>query len=193
MTTASDHSVQDEIIQASPLIKLDLASGQVPREGFEGVDAFAPNAKYKINLLKFPWPWMDSSVDEIHCSHFIEHIPMEEYEGQDLLFAFFDECYRILKPNSTMTVICPSARSNRAFQDPTHRRFIVGETFLYFNAEWREMNKLNHYNVNCNFVSQIIPLVIPEVHQYEPQVQKLWINHYWNVVADWQALLQVIK
>lgn len=175
------------------LIKLDLASGQSPREGYEGVDAFAPNAKYQVDLLKFPWPWADSSVDAIHCSHFIEHIPMEERNGKDMLFCFFDECYRILKPNAEMTVICPSARSNRAFQDPTHRRFIVAETFLYFDAEWRKQNKLDHYNVSCNFTAKISPMLTADTQKEDPVVLKRLINHYWNIVHDWRADLKTIK
>lgn len=174
-------------------IKLDLACGQTPREGFEGVDAYAPNVKYKINLLQFPWPWQDSSVDEIHSSHFIEHIPMEVREEKDLLFCFFDECYRILKPEGLMTVICPAARHNRAFQDPTHRRFIVAETFLYFNAEWRNANKLDHYHVNCNFNAKITPIIPADVMQKDPVTRNHLINHCWNVVADWHVVLQKIK
>lgn len=175
-------------------INLDLACGQSPREGFESVDAFAPNAKYKVNLLKFPWPWADSSVDEIHCSHFIEHIPMEEVDGKDMLFAFFDECYRILKPTGKMTVICPSARSNRAFQDPTHRRFIVAETFLYFNAEWRLANKLDHYHVNCNFKSTVIPMVLQAaIDQKKPEELNMMVHHYWNITLDFQGTLIPIK
>lgn len=74
---------------ASNLIKLDLACGQTPKEGYEGVDMYAPNAKYKINLNEFPWPWADSSVDAIYCAHFIEHIPAEDLNGKDRLFCFF--------------------------------------------------------------------------------------------------------
>ena len=105
--------------------RLDLACGQSCREGFEGVDMFA-DAKHRVNLMRFPWPWADSSIDELHCSHFVEHIPMVyvspegEYRDvpastgdRDLFFAFFDECWRILKPGGLMTVIVPALRSNR--------------------------------------------------------------------------------
>jgi cyclopropane fatty-acyl-phospholipid synthase-like methyltransferase len=118
---------------------------------------------------------------------------MEEIEGKDLLFAFFDECYRILKPKGVMTVICPNARSNRAFQDPTHRRFIVAETFLYFNKEWRVMNKLDHYHVKCDFSTKVVPIVTPEVQKCEPQEQSRLIHHYWNFVLDWQAVMVATK
>lgn len=182
-----------ELNNETMLLKLDLACGQTPKEGFEGVDAYAPNVKYKIDLLQFPWPWQDSSIDEIHCSHFIEHIPMEERAGKDLLFCFFDECYRILKPNGIMTVICPNARSNRAFMDPTHRRFIVAETFFYFSENWRQKNKLDHYDVNCNFQAQVIPMIAPEIQEENKETLHRLMFLYWNTVLDWQATLKAIK
>lgn len=227
----SKESPQPPMISNTPTLgtptrelKIDLACGQTPREGFEGADLLAPNVKYKIDLLKFPWPWESDSVDELHCSHFIEHIPMEyinenhmlpvkvpggeevtgisykhpwiNRRGQDLFFAFFDECWRILKktdnpqnPKGKMTVICPCARNNRAFQDPTHRRFIVAETFLYLSREWRQINKLDHYKVDCNFGCNVNPTVPQELTLRTPEWQNLAFSAYWNTVIDWFAVL----
>ncbi|KAF0243288.1 MAG: type 11 [Planctomycetota bacterium] len=190
-------------------VRLDLACGQSPREGFEGVDIW-PGAKHQLNLLRFPWPWADNSVDELHCSHFVEHIPMAYLTPQgdlspvpttpadkDLFFAFFDECWRILKPGGLMTVIVPALRSNRAFQDPTHRRFLPAEAFLYLNRAWREANKLDHYGVACNFVGPLgdgIPAVDGQVPMEEGmralEVQIARAQTLWNVVADWVARLK---
>lgn len=185
-------------------LRLDLACGQTPREGFEGVDIWA-GAKHPLNLLQFPWPWADQSVDELFCSHFVEHIPMcyltpkGEYvhvptspEDKDLFFAFFDECWRILKPGGLFTLVLPALRSNRAFQDPTHRRFIPSETFLYLHQPWRAANRLDHYGVKCNFVAPVgdgIPAVDGQVPMEEgvraPEVQAVRFNTLWNTVADW--------
>jgi hypothetical protein len=129
-------------------------------------------------------------VDELHCSHFIEHIPMAtDPAGKDLLFAFFDECFRILKPSGRMTVLCPNARSNRAFQDPTHRRFIVAETFLYLHKPWRVANKLDHYQVDCDFHVQCDPIVPTELTLLHPEAQARRFTESWNVILDWQAVL----
>lgn len=195
------------------LVRLDLGCGKSPREGFEGVDLYADNAKHKVDLFKFPFPWEDNSVDEIHCSHFIEHLPCREVEnkdlslsknpsdetlkrlvGQDFLLAFFDECWRVLKHDSIMTVVVPNGRSDRAFQDPTHRRFIVPTTFAYLNRLWREGNRLDHYNVRCHFVDKgIIPIVFTEMTLLHPEVQQRRMNHEWNTVLDWNATLLAVK
>lgn len=193
------------------LVKLDLGSGQSPREGFEGVDvAQAEGVTHVVDLWKFPWPWADNSVDELHCSHFIEHIPMEyvgerhrskdldpvartPHAGKDLFFAFFDECFRILKHDGSMTVITPAARSNRAFQDPTHRRFIVAETFCYLSADWRKGNKLDHYRAVCNFIGNVTHTMLMEEAAKNPEAQNTRFNHYWNTVLDWHCTMKAIK
>lgn len=197
--------------------KLDLACGQTPREGFEGVDIF-PGAKHVVDLTQYPWtcscdecggkPFADSSVAELHCSHYIEHIEMVLIDAtgkvvqpgtsgyakaKDALFAFFDECYRILVPDGWLMVICPAARSNRAFQDPTHRRFIVSETFQYLWAEWRRVNKLDHYNVTCDFGAEVGWTVPQEVNAMSPEAQNMRFNNYWNAIFDWHVKLKAHK
>lgn len=180
-----------EISAPPKVVKLDLACGQSPREGFTGVDIWS-GAEVSHDLLKFPWPFEDNSVDELHCSHFVEHIPHGS-GGKDLFFAFFDECWRILKPGGTMTVIAPNARSNRGFQDPTHQRYIVAETFAYLDEDWRKANKLDHYDVLCNFKGYANPTVLVEENARAPEVQNARYTHYWNTVLDWVAVLKAVK
>lgn len=170
-------------------IKLDLGCGKNKRTGFTGVDIFS-GADIQWDLTIFPWPWDDNSVDQIYCSHFIEHLPMGFIDGQDLFFKFFDECWRILKPERFMEVICPNARSNRAFQDPTHRRFIVSETFLYLSENFRKINGLDHYLVKCNFDISVSPIISnPELQLMNPEAASRRMNENWNVVQDWSAKL----
>lgn len=183
-----------KLVKKDELVKLNLACGQDKKEGFTGVDiSEKATPDVVLDILKFPWPWKSHSVDEIHCSHFIEHIPMEtvRHNGRDkdLLFAFFDECWRVLKPDGRMMIWCPCARSNRAFQDPTHRRFIVAETFLYLAKEWRDINKLDHYAVDCNYGCNVVPIVPSEMTLLHAEAQTRRFNHEWNTVQDWQAEL----
>lgn len=207
------------LVMSSPsnALRLDLACGQSPREGFQGVDLLAPQVHHKVDLLKFPWPWKDNSVDELHCSHFVEHIHAREVEesdldlsrckenelpeggvrkdllGKDMLFAFFDECWRILKKDGRMSVIVPCLRSDRAFQDPTHRRFIPAQMFLYLHAPWRKENKLDHYRVMCNFDVKCDPVVLVEMSLYHPEAQAIKLQHYWNSIIDWTCSLVALK
>jgi predicted SAM-dependent methyltransferase len=191
------------------LRKLDLGCGQNPKEGHEGVDLYGDGAKHKVDLFKFPWPFRDGSVDEINCSHFLEHVPAREVEerdfapphagtqppaygylGQDMLFAFMDECYRILKDGAFINIIVPSGRSDRAFWDPTHRRFFMMQTFLYFNYDWRKANGLTHYRVRCNFNFDVQPTFMQEEGTKSPEALQYRYTHLWNVTADWVAKLK---
>lgn len=54
-------------------MKLDIGSGNKPREGFTGVDLYADGKgiiKAPMNAL----PFEDETVDEIYSSHSLEHI-----------------------------------------------------------------------------------------------------------------------
>jgi len=215
-------SVEVTIAKPPATRRLDLASGQNVRVGFEGVDIW-PGAQHVVNLQQYPWPFEDESVLEVNCSHYIEHIPMEmivgrrcrccgghgivRFEGsaercshcqdgvqawpaKDALFAFFDECYRILVPDGWLHVVVPAHRSDRAFQDPTHRRFITAQTFAYMNQEWRRINRLDHYNVDCNFVGNANPVVDQTLTLRHPDVAQQMIQRNWNTVIDWTASMQ---
>ena len=64
--------------QTEQLLKVDLACGTMKREGFIGIDVVQTEKTDIVHdLLKFPWPLEDASVLEFHCSHFVEHLPIE--------------------------------------------------------------------------------------------------------------------
>lgn len=187
-----------EVISTAP-VKLDLACGQNQRPGFKGVDLFT--GEPRVDLLAFPWPWADASVDEVVCSHFVEHIPMGYLDldvpgavhvlpglrRKDLFFAFFDELYRVLKPGGRAEILVPYLRSNRAFQDPTHRRFLCEESFLYLNAEWRKANGLDHYGPACDFVfapGSPQRVVDQSESVRHPEVVQQRMMGLWNVILD---------
>lgn len=178
------------------LLRLDLGSGQTPREGFEGVDLHAPNAKHRVNLWNGErWPWADNSVDELHCSHVIEHIDaIYLSNGMDALLFFFGEAWRIAKPGATFKVIWPALQSVRAFQDPTHRRFVPLQQMLYLDKNWREMNKLDHYLGGSDWVMESGTPTCSVENSKKPEVvqQRLFIES-WNFSDDFHVTLRARK
>jgi len=184
------------------VLKLSLACGSRVPEGFKGVDiAKNASADYVMDLLKFPWSqFKDNSVDEIECSHFIEHIPHGD-GYQDPFFQFFDEIYRILKPTEFdpnnpnipikgfAQIAAPYYSSNRAWWDPTHQRAISEASFLYLNKQWRIDNKLDHYPVSCDFDFSYGYVLAPEWQNRSQEVQTFATQHYLNVVSDIQVML----
>jgi len=129
------------------LLRLDLGCGDNCKEGFTGVDnAKGCGAKIKHDLTVTPWPFESDSVDEVHSSHFLEHLTGPER------ILFMDELWRVMKVGAKATFQVPYAWSNRAIQDPTHQWPPICEnSFLYFNKGWREQNKLTHYLGKCDF------------------------------------------
>lgn len=126
-------------------MKLDLGCGKNPKEGFEGVDVRAFGQKHVVDLRK-KWPWKNGSVDEVHCSHFIEHLtPAERIH-------FVNELYRVLKKDAKATFIVPHYASARAYGDLTHQWPPVSEFWLpYLDKEWRAVNAPHNDTYKCDF------------------------------------------
>lgn len=169
-------------------MKLDIACGQNKQEGFRGVDISKDSdADDFHDLTKFPWPYEDSSVEEAFTSHYVEHTP-------DLI-AFMNEVHRILKPDAQIRIVHPHLRSDRAFQDPTHTRFIPEATWHYFTKEWREANKLDHYPINGDFeIQQMFYNGFQgDWGQRAEPARQFALQHYWNVAVDLVVDLKAVK
>lgn len=130
-------------VVAAP-IRLDIGCGKNKREGFTGVDQYKmPGVDLVLDVRK-PWPWKDSTVEEIHCSHFVEHL-----SGAERVH-FVNEVHRVLKPGCKATVITPHWASNRAYGDFTHQWPPVSEMwFYYLSKKWRE-EQAPHTDVKFN-------------------------------------------
>jgi len=163
-------------------IFVDLACGDAKQQGYIGVDIVKlPGVDIVHDLEKFPWPFKDESVDEVFCSHYVEHT-------KDLM-KFMDELYRILKPEGKANIVAPYYSSMRAWQDPSHTRAISEATFLYFNKNWRVANKLGHYPITCDFDFSYGYAVDPSWVTRNEEARAFAIKHYINVITDIQVML----
>jgi len=162
--------------------KLDLACGQNRQEGFFGIDiAPGENVDAVVDLESYPWPIESDSVEEVFCSHYIEHTP-------DII-KFMEELYRILKKDGKAKFIAPYYTSMRCWQDPTHKRAISEASFLYYNKEWRKNNKLDHYPITCDFDYTYGYDMDAEFANKHDEARNFAIKHYWNVVNDIHVVL----
>lgn len=81
-------------------VRLNLGCGRDHREGWVNVDIFGEKGVDVVqNLDSHPYPWPESSVDEIYSSHVIEHLR----EPAD----FLEDCHRVLKNGGIMTLKYP--------------------------------------------------------------------------------------
>lgn len=154
-------------IKENEVIRLDFGCGKskISEQGklWIGVDSIAfpgvdlvlnltakeksvQNEDFSVTHTYKAWPWADSSVDEIHCSHFLEHLNREERVH------FVNECYRVLKLNAPCRIIVPHWASTRAYGDVTHDPFPVVEMwFYYLSDQWRSQNAPHNDFYKCNF------------------------------------------
>jgi SAM-dependent methyltransferase len=177
------------------VVKLHLACGGVHLDGYINVDVSATTKKdFHWDLFRFPYPWETSSVDEIQCHHFVEHIPhhIHGVEG-DGLIRFMEECYRILKPGASMHIRHPHPLSDGAWADPTHTRLISPTSWQYFNKEWREMAVGGVYDYKCDFemVDLGCSLFCPETTALEERLRLL--EHVPNSVDQCMAHIRATK
>lgn len=148
-----DNPSTNALIEApSGGMRIDIGCGKNKRPGFLGVDQYPMEGVDIIMDVRQRWPWDDASVDEAHCSHFLEHLTGLER------VVFMNELHRVLKPGAKATIITPHWNSQRAFGDFTHQWPPVSEMFYaYLSAEWRSSQaphtdlRWNPDGYNCNF------------------------------------------
>jgi ubiquinone/menaquinone biosynthesis C-methylase UbiE len=111
--------------------------------GFISVDITPPADQ--IVDLRDPWPWADSSVDEVRAHDVFEHLPDR--------IRTMNELHRVLKPGARATIEVPSATKGAGFaQDPTHCSPWCMNSFQYFEAgSFAHQRLARHYGITAAF------------------------------------------
>ena len=134
--------------------KIDIGCGKNKKEGFYGIDACSFEGVDLMCDLTKPWPIDDDSIEEAHCSHFLEHL-----ERRDRV-RFMNELYRVMKKDAKCTIVVPHWCSNRAYGDMSHCWPPVSEMFFYYlDKGWRKGNaphddfEFNPEGYRCDFLA----------------------------------------
>ncbi len=115
--------------------RVRLGSGRDTSPDWIDVDnVLLPSVDVVADLTHFPYPFKDSSFDELEARHILEHIP-------DTVRAI-EEIHRIAKPAGHVYIEVPYWNSEDAFTDPTHVRFFSDKSFDYFSERgaWSSFN-----------------------------------------------------
>ena len=83
-----------------------------------------------------PWPWEDSSVDEIIAHDVFEHIDNMQFRGNAGMIWTFNESWRVLKPGGKLDLIVPCLPGSAPFVDPTHKVVYHADNAFYFTERW---------------------------------------------------------
>lgn len=175
-------------VESAPL-RLDLGCGTKKKDGFWGVDVLEfEGVDLVLDIGRQPWPWADSSVDEVNCSHFVEHLNVQ---GR---IHFVNELYRVLKPLAKALVITPHGASGRAFGDLTHQWPPVHEFwYWYLDKEWRKVNAPHNNFYTCDFNVTAGYNLHPDILKRNAEFQQFAVTFYKEASQDLIATLVAKK
>ena len=109
-------------------MKLNLGCGTDYRQGWVNVDSGNVNCDVKHDIQRFPWPFEESSVDEILMKHVLEHVSKPNF------IPLMKEIYRVCKNSAIVIIEAPYAGSDNFWTDPTHELPLTTRTFDYFDS-----------------------------------------------------------
>lgn len=145
--------------------KLNIGCGHDIKEGYINLDkAKIPGVDVVHDLDIYPWPFEDSTFDEVFGMDVIEHV-------KDLVKAMM-EIKRISKNNAVVRLIVPYWHSSGAFY-PNHNYFFNVDSMKFFTDEKRS------YDRYPGFKLEKIGLVPSKIGKFIPQLpvpRKLFPN-----------------
>lgn len=173
-------------------MRLNLGAGDRRIEGFVSVD-IAPPADQIVDLSG-PWPWPDSSVDEVLAFDVCEHIgdwistpdlghPFHP-RGTNGRIHFMNELHRVLKPGALATIETPDAsRGVGYWQDPSHVSPWCRSTFKYFeHGSFAHTRLAKSYGITAAFK-------IVEMKELGPMPAEGFGKMVWKI----RAVLEAVK
>lgn len=182
-----------QTMEAPPktLLKLDLGCGKNKKEGFKGVDQYQMPGVDVVADLTERWPFEDSSVEEVHCSHFLEHLTAKQR------CHLMNELARVLIPGGKATIITPHWASNRAYGDPTHCWPPVAEMwFYYLSRDWRKKEaphtdaEYDKSLFSCDFEATWGYSMRPDLGVRNQEFQQFAFANYKEAIQDMVATLK---
>lgn len=126
-------------------VRLNLGANDRRLDGFLSVDICQP-ADFIADLTQ-PWPWPDSSVEEVAAFDVFEHLPNKRQT--------MNELWRVLVPGGIARVQVPHATDGDGGHcDPTHCSYWTTSDFEYYHPGIAERERFRHseyYGVKADF------------------------------------------
>jgi len=109
-------------------LRVNLGCGRRYLDGYVNCDVVSTvRCDRRFDLNCTPYPFEADSVDDVLADNVLEHL--------DDVVRTMEEIHRILKPGGTATILLPYAKSDWAFQDPTHKHFFTERSMDYFAVD----------------------------------------------------------
>jgi hypothetical protein len=176
-------------MEENQVIKLDIGCGPNPKEGYIGCDIIPFNESVKVfHAGRDTWPFEDESVEEVHASHFLEHLTNlnEAWERTH----FFNEANRVLVKSGKISLVFPHWASQRYYGDPTHKEPFSEFGFYYLDKEWRKTQaphadiEFNPNGYSCDFTSTWGYGLRPDIQTRNMEYQQYAMQNFKEVLTD---------
>jgi len=147
------------IMKNQDKIKINIGAGGEELLGFKTIDIDSASNPDIVCDIEKGLPFEDDSVDEIRCSHTLEHI-------SNILFVL-REFYRVSKNGAKITIAVPLMDAS----DMTHVRFFNEHTFrtliepiywnkpYYFVGKYREISRSFRELSTCREMILILEVI----------------------------------
>jgi SAM-dependent methyltransferase len=157
-------------------MRLNLGCNDRVIPGFVGVDIAPGPGVDELADLTRPWPWQDSSIDEVRAYDVFEHLPDKRQT--------MNELWRVLKPGGIAHIQVPHATDGDGGHcDPTHCSYWTTSDFEYYHpgiAERERFRQSSYYAIKADFkVVDIKTMRFPRT--------------FGGHVVEIQAVLQAVK
>ena len=128
-------------------LKINVGCGTDHKPGYIGVDRenWDGNIKVILDIEKESLPFEDETVDEVYCSHVLEHVDRPEL--------LISEFYRILKPGALLNIIVPHYSHPNSHQ-PMHKNYWGIYTKQIFDGQYFEFPDWSKVDWNVNFANR---------------------------------------
>jgi SAM-dependent methyltransferase len=184
------------------MLKLNLGCGGRRFEGFVNVDKHGdPDVRH--DLEQFPWPWEESSVDEVRLIHVLEHLGRDP----EVFIGIMKELHRVCAPGAKVVIVVPHPRHDNFLGDPTHVRPVTMQVMSLFDKaaceDWQRNGFANtplalYHGVDFKVASH---LLVPDepyrtfIEEKRMTVEELEIaaRSSNNVIAEIHMVLEVRK
>lgn len=140
------------------MIKIDVGCGNNCREGYVGIDKQDFGQKYILDIAKNDLPFKDNSVDEVYCSHMLEHL-----EGERIIYLVNTEFHRVLKKGGQLWIVVPHKDHPKAYT-LWHKSFFTKFTFTNLLEEVSYHNVVTGHKKNLWRITELVKNDRPDIH-----------------------------
>jgi SAM-dependent methyltransferase len=167
-------------------VKLNVGCGRDPMPGWTNLDISAWDGVDIVADITEHIPLDDNSVDEIRCSHTIEHVtsPLDA----------MTELWRVARDGARAEFHTPHGGSDIAWTDPTHLR-------PWFESSWTPFDQRYHWRMEQHYLAdwqtdKVLLLVRNDLEVTDGLTMKRAyerIRHERNIVREMRAYLTAVK